>query len=428
MRKILKPLGILGLISIFTLGLYSNGLNVNGVGAKANSMGGAFIGLADDASAVFWNPAGLVQLEGSNLTAGIELVIPTGNYKSDFFVPFGLPAIDATTKSKIYPLPFLGYFKAISPKMVVGFAVYTPSGIGAAWNGEELTTLTFPDPTAYKWESMVGCFTASPTIAIKINPKFSVGLTVNLNYGFLKVDQAAPGMGQYTESIAGMGFGATLGALFKPSPKFSIGLTLRTPSKINLSGDIKLPVMALLGAPAESDVERELTWPLWGGVGIAFKPIAPLTITVDAQYGDWGKMDKIGITVSDPIWQALGLAQAFELDLAWESTMHYRAGMQYMVNPGLAVRGGYYYDPAPGPDTRLNIVLPAPNSHWVTFGVGVIKSKFNIDLSAAYNLGGVDRVCGDTAEELAAVVAGEAMPGTHSLSIFTIGLDFTFKF
>ena len=33
-----------------------------GIGARAMSMGGAFTALADDASAVFWNPAGLAQL------------------------------------------------------------------------------------------------------------------------------------------------------------------------------------------------------------------------------------------------------------------------------------------------------------------------------------------------------------------------------
>lgn len=39
-----------------------------GVGAKAMSMGGAFVGMADAVSAVYWNPAGLVQLSGAWLT------------------------------------------------------------------------------------------------------------------------------------------------------------------------------------------------------------------------------------------------------------------------------------------------------------------------------------------------------------------------
>ncbi len=38
-----------------------------GFGARALGMGGAFVSIADDASAVYWNPAGLVQLEQSQV-------------------------------------------------------------------------------------------------------------------------------------------------------------------------------------------------------------------------------------------------------------------------------------------------------------------------------------------------------------------------
>ena len=41
----------------------------DGVGSRAFGFGGAFVAIADDASATFWNPAGLVQLEGANLSA-----------------------------------------------------------------------------------------------------------------------------------------------------------------------------------------------------------------------------------------------------------------------------------------------------------------------------------------------------------------------
>lgn len=39
-----------------------------GVGARAEGMGQAFVGVADDATALYWNPAGLARLEGSHAT------------------------------------------------------------------------------------------------------------------------------------------------------------------------------------------------------------------------------------------------------------------------------------------------------------------------------------------------------------------------
>ncbi|MBU2462359.1 PorV/PorQ family protein [bacterium] len=39
-----------------------------GLGARAVGMGGAFVGLADDSTAAYWNPAGLIQLEKSEVS------------------------------------------------------------------------------------------------------------------------------------------------------------------------------------------------------------------------------------------------------------------------------------------------------------------------------------------------------------------------
>lgn len=41
----------------------------DGAGSRAFGLGGAFVAIADDASTTVWNPAGLLQLEGANLSA-----------------------------------------------------------------------------------------------------------------------------------------------------------------------------------------------------------------------------------------------------------------------------------------------------------------------------------------------------------------------
>lgn len=65
-----------------------------GIGAKAEAMGGAFTALSDDASALYWNPAGISGMQGISLTANhtewladtkfqyVGLVIPMGDYKA----------------------------------------------------------------------------------------------------------------------------------------------------------------------------------------------------------------------------------------------------------------------------------------------------------------------------------------------------------
>ncbi len=68
---------ILGLAQVSIL--YGGGYESPGLGAKALSMGGAFIGLADDWTAIYWNPAGLAQLKNKGI--GISLTQPNPKIK-----------------------------------------------------------------------------------------------------------------------------------------------------------------------------------------------------------------------------------------------------------------------------------------------------------------------------------------------------------
>ena len=48
-------------------------LNIKGAGARASGIAGAFIGLADDATDISWNTAGLTQLERMEVSAVLQL-------------------------------------------------------------------------------------------------------------------------------------------------------------------------------------------------------------------------------------------------------------------------------------------------------------------------------------------------------------------
>ena len=127
MKKTKIMLSILTcLIFLSSLG-FSNGLNLNGLGARMVAMGGAFVGLADDFSAVLWNPAGLTQLKGSTFGLSGDIIIPKGTYQWD------LLGIDAQTGSKKYPAGMVGFFTPVGDNIVAGISVYTPSGLGASW-------------------------------------------------------------------------------------------------------------------------------------------------------------------------------------------------------------------------------------------------------------------------------------------------------
>ena len=105
MKTISKVLWISTLSLILSVSLVANGLNLNSIGSKSSAMGTAFIGLADDFSAVFFNPAGLVQMKEASLTLFGTALFPSGTYQ------FDMAGIDTETESAMYPSGALAYFK-----------------------------------------------------------------------------------------------------------------------------------------------------------------------------------------------------------------------------------------------------------------------------------------------------------------------------
>lgn len=152
-----------------------------GVGAKAMSMGGAFVGMADAVSAVYWNPAGLVQLSGVHLTGMHTFMTLDRRYDFASFV--------------------LSYEK----KQAIGIS-WLSYGVSNILGRDE-----FGNPTNGFSDSENGFILSYATCLGKITPKLSIG--INLKYLYQNLA---------SEIAHGMGFDA--GIRIKLSDYVALGL------------------------------------------------------------------------------------------------------------------------------------------------------------------------------------------------------------
>ena len=400
-QKILTAAAVLLIAGSLSFG---NGLNLNSVGARALAMGGAFVGLANDASALFWNPAGLAFFKAKTFSFYGSDIIPSGTYNLTLPSPVAAAlgvkptVVDTKTQTKHYLGGMVGYIHPISEKLVAAFGIYQPSGLGAAWNSADLGFIS-GNRLDIEWSSKVGLITFAPTLAYKVNEKLSFGAQLNINYGIFNVSTYAGSavipippytfdLGQYEESETGWGLGATFSALLKPSDMFSLGLTVRTPSTVKFSGEAAISSISLLGFAGKSDMDREVTWPLWVAGGLAFKPLTNLTVTADVQYTGWKTIDVIETTYKDPLWAQLMLASGkTEMPMHWDNRVQVRFGAEYLVNETFALRGGYYNDPAPAPDKTMNMLMPNYDFNAFTFGIGYSLGALQLDFGIEYLMG-----------------------------------------
>ena len=127
----------------------ASGLYVPMLGTRAAAMGGAFVGLADDYSAVHYNPAGIYQISGFQTIVSVQDAVPMvsreGRIKFDGATGFSLPVrdvIEATSEVNHYFLPGVfiysdgGFLSGVVDK--VGLCAYTLVDYGVGWAGDKL--------------------------------------------------------------------------------------------------------------------------------------------------------------------------------------------------------------------------------------------------------------------------------------------------
>ncbi|MHB2148326.1 OmpP1/FadL family transporter [Calditrichota bacterium LG25] len=437
----MKRLGIVTCLSILFMlpvGLFANGLSLNSIGPKSLGMGGAFVGLADDYTALYWNPAGLIHLDGAYVGIFVTDIIPMATYKYD--------AAGIDTKSIInhYASPnLMGYWTCrLNDKLKMGLGVYVPAGLGVEWEGKDLMAFTMVDANGdgvpdtpmgpYEWMSKIGVVNLSPAISFKASEKLSLGLAVNIFYGMFDLKRpatlrdpmtgAVAGFAQYSESSDGLGYGVTLGMLYKYSERFHFGLSFRTKMNVTMSGEAENPGMAAAGYATKSDFDRDVAWPLWIGGGVAIMPTDKFTLTADLQWSQWKESEETFVTkFKDAAWKAGSEATGENIfHLYWENALQIRLGAEYKLNEDMAVRGGWYYDPAPAPDKTYNILFPSITYNAFTIGGSYRMGALRFDAGLEY-LYGQERVIESPGEY-------NAVPGTHNMDIFAFSLGVGYQF
>jgi long-chain fatty acid transport protein len=425
---------------------FANGLNLNGMGSRAVAMGGAFVALADDFSAGFWNPAGLSNFKTRVLGFyGVDL-IPSQTYVMQVPQQTGLlTLVDAKTKTKHYLAGMLAYYQPINEQLVAGISVYTPSGLGSTWDGNEFIDLQdyqlgLPSGThspAYQWESRIGKISISPAVSYKINDQVSIGASLNIDYGTFSLKRWAGvvpvtaeenlDLGQYEDSSNGWGIGATFGVLYKPNKTWSFGATARTPNKINFSGTTLISNIDLVGLVTQSDTEKSITWPWWIAGGVAFRPREDLVLTADLQWTEWSTVDEINTTYKDPNWSLFFTKYGKTVTpLHWKDELQIRFGAEYMLYQNVAIWLGYYNDPAPAPDKTMNILLPSHTFNVITLGAGWDLEGLVIDIGGEILLGRERTV--DFAKWLYDPAYATSMPGIYNMTIFVPHFSVSYKF
>lgn len=413
---------------------FGHGFAINEHGAKAMGMGGAFVAQADDPSAAYFNPAGIVQLEGIQFAAGLTVIAPDATFKSDGTRdPANFPAGSTEDiEADIHLIPHMYVTAKLNEKWSVGFATFSNFGLKTDWDNQWEGSYTDGGTFAE-----LRTFNLNPSIAFRPNPKVSLAAGVVFSYldfdlrsnvfsGALLLD------GSSTENkFTGdsWGYGYNFGLLIWLTDHLKFGASYR--SRIEHSennGDLKFSPQ-IPGAFQNTNISASFTLPDIAYFGLTWER-GPLTLEFDTQWTNWSVWDKIEADFEDPI--AGGLVSSKLIPENWKDAWAYRFGAQYKLFEYLDLRAGVIYDESPIPDSTLSARIPGKDRWLFTVGVGGHWQALTVDF--AYNYLTADNVDWDNEVGDAGLTGNPPTGSTRVTGKFKdtdahlFGLTFIYKF
>ncbi len=309
-------------------------------GARTAGMGTAFVAVADDPSAILFNPAGLASIRGTKIYGGLSVFTINSDYldktgrteETDFNVFFP-PHLYITTD--------LG-----RDNLALGLGVYAPFGIGGrSWPQNGLTKFT-------STRSEIATLSVNPTFAIKPTPYLMVGAGLDYMKAYSlaekMVDQSVFGMGDGKLRLLGDGdgFGFNAGALVRLK-RLSIGLAYRSEIEVDIDGQLEIeaipPAMqgALGGSEFSTEARTMLAFPEIWSFGPAYALKKNITIAVDYELVKWSGVNQTEVDLAREVPSA-GITDG-TTTLNWKDSNQIKAGFEYRPTSTLAIRGGYAF-------------------------------------------------------------------------------------
>jgi long-subunit fatty acid transport protein len=478
-------------LGVLSVNAFAAGVDLTGVGARATALGGNYRAISNDWSGMFWNPAGIVHTKGWHAGAGLEFIQPTVGYTPAAWNGQQYSATVAKeieNEPKTFLIPSAGVYYS-TEKYAVGLGVWVPFGLGAKWDLLNTSTYNSAYPE-FDFEDDLKVIDIHPTFSYKLTEKLSAGVGVSIITADIMIRKpnftpnpyldpklalisanlpaaalASPYNHMLTETKLegdGMGYGANIGLMYKPTETISIGVCAKYYADVPLEGTVDAKIYwanqaqanAVIQSPAistallnmyqgglitqqqylvltsyysggtydlakEKKIKADLPLPMNVGAGIAYTGISNLLITADVALTQWSKWDVIKINDENG-------DEYSELVENWEDGIRAGIGLEYSL-AFMKIRGSYYTEPQATVPETMTPTIPDPNRrHTVNLGVEVPFGPFRIHASYEKILvGDVDIT---TWQPTADLTGYENMAGKYSSNINNamIGLDYQF--
>ncbi|MDQ8187832.1 outer membrane protein transport protein [Pelagicoccus sp. SDUM812002] len=444
----------LGITAFASISLFASNLFAAGFAIQEQSisgLGNAYAGgaaSAEDASTVYFNPAGMSLIEKPQLHAGIHFIMPEAEFTNLGSTTLTAPTQGSDAISEEEALvPNLYYVAPMNDDLVWGIGISAPFGL----------TTDFEDDWVGRYvarRTELKTVLVNPSLAFRVNDKLSIGggldyvkadavlsnaidmglvflnqfqlggIPVNAQSSALAGDiQANMGGPKYDGGLRlegdGDGWGFNVGALYEMNEDWRLGVHYRSKVELGLSGQADFTVGALESVLGDAFADQgggvDINLPDTLSISVFGNVTEKLSLMADVTNTSWSEFQELRIEFENPSPPANVIPEL------WQDVSKYSLGASYKFNDRLMGRFGLAYDESPVPNDEVRSPrIPDEDRKWISLGLSVAATK-QLDLHFAY----LSIIVDDPMIDNTSHSAGQRLYGKidASVSLLSMGLS-----
>jgi len=385
--------------------------NASGLG---NSYAGA-AATADDASIIFYNPAGMSLLPGGmQVSAGLALINLSLKFSdSGSTAPAGIGTLGGNggDAGDLSAVPNLYFAMDVAKDLKFGVGVSAPFGLKTEY-----------DPTwvgrfqAIKSDIMT--LNVNPSVSYKLDDKMSFGFGLNYQQIDAELSKAVV-IGPGAETVATVkgkdtSWGFNVGAMFQPTPDTRLGVSYRSSIKYGVRGTVNVAAVPALNGDANLDVKMPDTF----SIALNHRLDSKWTLLGDATRTGWSKIKELRVITSN--------GQPPDVTPEnFKNTWRVGVGATYRYSDDWSIKTGLAYDQTPVNDTDRTARLPDQNRLWLSVG-----GQYRVSKDGTLDFGYAHLFVKDASINQNAGNAGAngQLVGTYKGTIDIFGAQFAYRF
>jgi long-chain fatty acid transport protein len=379
---------------------------------SASGMGNAFAGggaIAEDASTIFFNPAGMTYIEGTQLVGAIHLIKPTVDFNGSISGT-GKAGGDGGDAGDLSIAPNFYYKRDLTNTVKFGLGINAPFGLKTEYDSTWMGRFQ-----AIKSE--VKTININPAIAFKLNDQLSVGAGISAMWAKAELTRAFNLGGPSAETTVKIkgddwGFGFNLGAIYQATADTRLSVAYRSKVNQHLEGDSTSPLITALN----TNVTAAITLPETFAASAFSKLNDTWDLMGDVTWTRWGQFKELRVdfanTVPDSVTQE-----------NWSNTLRYSIGANYHYSEDIKLRAGLAYDEEAISDQFRTARIPGNDRKWVSLG-----ANWKVSPSSSIDVGYAHLFISDASINKNEGTGNGTLTGTYDGSVDILSAQYTHNF